>query len=421
VAVPSRDYFYVMAAIPDLERRAALLSAQALDLTRKMVRRIHAAQRASLSFRLFDGKDGAAVNQFWVNRIGRPAGAMPPGTYVALSTGKLTVLNRYHFPPQEKRNFVLAPWHDVHNHLIFTTSMLGQHYFNNFKSWEVDRRVALCKLEPDPNMPGETFCSCGRHVLFEVVNPTPGARLLLALSVSNMADGDNRLPPAAAVGDGRYPFPLVGRGSARVFSPPLTAQVITGIPYLGLDLGAEAKCFPTRRVGLMRLYGNDLPSDSRRLVGFTRDVSLVSAEEYAGLRAPARVEKFPRDLECRGLEYSGVYEDGWASEACFFALARPAGPARVVVRGVVPGLGDDAFTTELTVLVDGQEVARRTLRPGDFEVAAPVPGGYGRSRVELRFSRFQQLPGGDGRPTGCLLKLVALESAVGGTGLATAP
>ena len=430
-AVPSMNQFIVDAGVLALQRRDVLLTEEVLERGSLMDARVR-EQLPVADFHLHDETNPGANNRFTLNRLGRTTGA---GAYLVKTTGRLTILNRRHGRPDETHNFVVAPLGDVHDHLIFTMSDLGRHYFGNTAR---QNQVAMYQVEKDPMFPGRTVAACGRHLLFEVVNPTPGARLQLSLSTTLKADGESRLPPAAAIGDGRWAFPLVGRGSARVFSPPLTPQVILGPSYLGVDMCAPATGFTYGRAGLMNLYGKERLIDARRLVAFGRDISLVSASEYAALQPPARVERFPHDLDNPNLEYSGVYEDGWASENCFFCLKgcnseasrerqRPedsepedsepedSGRSRsrlaiAVVRGTVPRIDDPAFVTELVVLVDGHEVARRSLGLGDFAVRAPAPPGKERQRVELRFSHFQRLPGGDSRPVACLLKHVGLES-----------
>lgn len=415
-AVPSRNLFRVEIVDLQLDAHAPYLAAGVVESTLTLADRVK-KRLAPFSFRLLDEADPEACLVFCLNRLGRRPG--DEGGYLVETTPRLSLVNRRHFPEGDSRNFALTALGEVRNHLIFILSRLEHSHSKTITRFH---SVTPYSLENDADFPGRTFAACIRRLLFEVVHPTPGARLALTLSTTYKGDGDNRLPPAVAIGNRRLPFGIVGRGSARVFSPPLTPQTIASQAYVGVDLGTEPSRFASVRSGLMGLYGNKVSLDYRSLVAFARDISLVSSDDYARLRPPSRVACFPADLAHPDLEYSGVYEDGWISEACFFCLARPAGRAVAVVRGTVPGLDDLSFTTELKVLVDGQEVARRTLRPGDFEVVAPAPpaGPEGRGRVELRFSRFQHLPGTDRRPVACVLKVIALESAEGTAGLAAA-
>jgi hypothetical protein len=231
----------------------------------------------------------------------------------------------------------------------------------------------------------------GRHLLLEIVNPTPRVRVAVHFTRSFAGDGDNRLPPAAVIGTERLPFSLVGRGSARVFSPPVAPQVVGGRPYVALDMGVDGSPFPDRRsVGLMRLYGRDIALDGRRLVAFTRDVSLVSEAEYRARRTLPALRAFPADLANPDVEYSGLYEDRWVSEAASVSLAAGGSPSMLVVRGTVPAVGDRAFETECIISVAlPRYLTRRTRgspivrRPG----GCPALPGAGRARTAGRCGR----------------------------------
>jgi len=364
--------------------------------------------------------DGPSTNVFRWPRLGVP----PPGGHpdvVVTSAPKLTVLNRRKFPAGYAGNFVAKPYADVSDHLIFLGSDLGQNGYAR-------DRVSMHGLEGDPLfLSGTTMAGVGRHLLFRVINPSPRVRLVVNLTRSFAGDGDNALPATAAViGDARVPLPCVGRGSMRAVSEPVPAQVIDDVPYVAIDFGTDGSVFPDHRVGLMKAFGKSVRVDARRVVGFGREVSAISEAEYAALRRPAAVSAFPSDLANPDLEYSGCYEDGWVSEHSMFGLGSPsAGPERITVRGEVPLIGDDkAYTSEVAVVVDGQEVARQGVGLGAFTVAAPVPTAraVGAARkVELRFTRYQRLPAPDDRPVAAMLKEVSLAPASATTAPSTAP
>src|SRR5262249_34163061 len=145
-------------------------------------------------------------------------------------------------------------------------------------------------------VPGVTMSGTGRHHLYQVVNPSPAVRFVLEVTTTVKADGKNRLPHAAAIGQTRRDFDVAGRGSARGISPPVQPQFIDGQRYLALDLGEEGKEMPNVRSGLMGLYGTNIRTDRRLLIGFTRDISLISEEEYAHLTPPSKLQTFPEDL-----------------------------------------------------------------------------------------------------------------------------
>jgi hypothetical protein len=352
------------------------------------------ARWPKLDFDLQDPQASASRMAFHVNLIGCPA--MRDGSVDLLLRGcyRTTVLNRWHQQPDDERHFELVPWDGVHNHLLLVPA----------EDWN---EASLGHLEPDLLYPGRTMAGCGRQLLFEILKPAPQVRVRLDLTASYKGDAANCLPAASVIGAKRVALPLTGRGAARVLSAPLAPQWIAGHAFLALDCGALARTFPEKkRQGLMALYGSQFGGDIRRLVAFVRDISLVTEEEYAALRPPAQLEHFPQDLLHPDLEYAGLYEDGWLSEASWFRLTRPEGATKLLIRSTVPALNDPGFKTEATVLLDGKEVDRRELGLARFEIEVPVPAGMGQARVELRFSRWQQLPQGDGRPVAALLSFV---------------
>jgi hypothetical protein len=323
---------------------------------------------------------------------GQPTSASDAPEYsLIMNTSRHTFLNR-RSAVDDLANFTVLPWNQVGNHLIFIESSLGKSYY------ALDpEHASYYQLEPDYFFRKRTMAGFGRRAVFQAINPTPGTRMVIEISSSLKGDGENRLPAAAAVGRERAPFNVVGRGSARLISPPLEAQEIHGRRFLGLDMGVDGVPFKHVRTGLMRLYGSGLPDDSRRLTCFARDVSLISARDYDTLDAPAALDTFPDGLANRNLEYSGVYEDGWLSEHSSFVLSAPQGDKTTfVLRGEIPLIKDATFTTSCKLLIDGTPVVEQPLGLGAFVIGAPATPG--RHQVELLFSRAQSLSGSDGRP-----------------------
>jgi hypothetical protein len=345
---------------------------------------------------------------------------------------KQTVVNRR---PSRKRlgpgadevNFFVQPLARARDHLLFVESELGRSYYSTA------REISIFQLEPDPTfLRHQTMAGMGRRFVFQVLQPSPGVRLMIEMTASLNSDASNDLPTAAhAIGTSRHALGITGRGSARVFSEPLEPQNIDGRSFVGLDMGRPAQPFREARHGLMLMYGRHILLDRRMLVGFVRDISAVSSRQYAALKPPARLEKFPDDFQHQDLEYSGFYEDGWTSDHCWAALGRPWDAGELVIQGYVPEV-DKGFRTEMTVKVDGQEVGRAEVGEGSLDMRFPVPapasqlqgaalpasnasgGAYpsppARSRVELVFSRLQKLPDPDRRPVACLIKVLGFES-----------
>jgi hypothetical protein len=409
----SRFFFWF--AVP--EKVDPMISHDLIDLTSNISAKLRQFE-VPASFPWFSGVGVSDEMQseaegdplsFTIHTVGQSPTNASECTHLVGMTGQQTFLNRWTARPNGYSNFFVLPCADVKNHLIFVESMLGHPYYANTSS----KYISFYQLEPDISLGSETFAGIGRWMLLRVVNPSDQPRLMVNMTASLKSDDENQLPPAIVIGSERWPIPFVGRGSGRVFSAPITPVEIAGGVYVGVDMGVDGKEFPDRRPGLLSLYGNDIPLDRRLLTGFVRDISMVSREDFEQMSPPRSVQAFPADFMNRDLEYSGVYEDGWNSEASFFTLTQPAGGSTIVARGEVPLIDGPDFATELHLLVDGEEVARRVLRPGPFDIRGPVAFGGGRRRVDLRFSELQLLEGSgeqhDGRPVAALMQFVGFE------------
>jgi hypothetical protein len=288
------------------------------------------------------------------------------------------------------------------NRLQFIHSKLGNHYYFG------DRKLtAFYQLENDPMFLGQKFASLGRHLLFQALNPSNQPRVVMELTSTLAKQFGSELPRPSVENS---PINFVGRGSGRMFSEPFTPSKIDGVAYVSIDIGRDGKQFPSARQGLMLLYGRSIPADQRRITTFGRDISLISEEQYQAIQPPASLQNFPADLGNKNLEYSGIYEDGWISERSFFCLAITPNTKKLIIRGLIPQLGSEkAFSTELTIYLDGKPIAIQQLGLGDFSVEVPVSGLSGRQRVDLEFSKYQRLPGADGRITAGKINFIGFE------------
>lgn len=327
------------------------------------------------------------------------------------SAPSLTLLNRRHLAAADGRNFIARPWNDLSNHLLFIDSERGMHYY--IQNVLNQPRVSLFQLESDYFFPHASMAGIGRHLLFEVLRPSGPLRLTMHITTSLRGDGANQLPVPAVIGTERRSFDVAGRGAARLISPPLLPQQIAGRSFLALDMGMDGLPFPEERSGLMRLYGSAIAVDPRRLVAFARDISLLSEHDYARLSPPSSLRSFPRDLAHPDLEYFGIYEDGWTSEQASFTLTQPSNTSSLLLRASVPNITAN-FQTQLTVLLDGIPIARRTLSPGPVDLRVPLSPGLrspapARRRVDLRFAAPQRLPAPDRRPAAALLSFLGFD------------
>jgi hypothetical protein len=130
-----------------------------------------------------------------------------------------------------------------------------------------------------------------------------------------------------------------------------------------------------------------------------------------GPQLPSHLSQFPADLSKGQLEASGIYEDGWTAQAASAELYEPSGEQVLLVRGSIPQINDPAFRTEVTLLLDNEEVFRQGVGTGNFQVLAPLDRAVGKRKVGVHFSATQELPGGDGRRVGARLSFLGFESA----------
>jgi len=330
---------------------------------------------------------GAAVDKFEVNLAAERRLERGMCRFV-LPTGTELPFNRLSLPEGAKP-VIIRSCGDSSMLLAFVQSHLGQSFYLP-RSYRV---VAVFQLQPDYFSPGRTFSGFGRYALFRVLHPTPGARLELSLTTTLRHDGSNRLPPAATIGSSRRLLPLVGRGSARVYSAPLRVQMIDGRPYLMLDMGVAGTQSPVPRPGLTGLYGRSVPLDPRYLTSYVRDVSLISSAAYRSLKLPLALRRFPEDLVTSRVEYSGMYEDGWIGEDSYVVLASGSASTLIVRGSALPLLGQ-----RLRVFVNGKQVASRRVTSQALDLRVRVGASVGPRRVELRFSRIGKLAAPDLRP-----------------------
>jgi hypothetical protein len=349
-----------------------------------------------VEFKIPSSSEPAKVNKFSQNNIGRVFPVGSPNALWVFVDPEHSLVNRRALAKYGNAPMVGVKGDEIKNHLVPINSTLGSFYYDFV---DFDER-SLFQTEPDYFSSRTRIYGLGRYLLFETVNPSSVVRVEMEITASLKGDKGNKLPALTAIGDDRVAFPVLGRGSARVFSEPVKPQKIGDYYYVMFDMGESGK-YPEQppRSGLARAWGRDIRVDNRRLVVFGRGVSLVSDDEYASLDAPAKVQDFPDDILLNpDLEYSGLYEDGWMSEAAFLGLKSLPEQKRLVVEGSVPDIGNGAFTTRAEVMIDGVTVQTQDLPLGSFTISVPYSGPAGRHRIDLRFSNTQNLPGLDGRP-----------------------
>jgi len=293
----------------------------------------------------------------------------------------------------------------VRNFLAFINSDKSHDYY------QFSEAASYYALENDLFRPGARFYGIGRYFLFEVLNPSDTFRVRMSISKTLMGDGRTNLPNHAKILSGQEaPVGLVGSGAANIFSPPVHSAYIEGRHFVGIDFEDELISPPNRKEGIMRLYNRQIPLDVRKLIGYGRDISVISEEDYRRLERPRSISRWPEDLlRGAGVEFSGFYEDGWVSNRAFLKLGPSKPGEHLTIRGDVPGIGSLAAAGNvLTVRINGVIAATEVLHPGSFEVNIPISQAMDVTTVDLGFALQQNLPSPDDRPVAAHIQELAV-------------
>lgn len=386
---PARDYFAGAINTPRTSPFRGVRYTTRLDLTRLVGK----ARRAQFVTENFDyeppTRRPATMAAFPIDRRVRDFANTGMPAFVLAATARQTIINRRVATPP-RADLVLLPRDRAGDRLNFVASTMG-----GTASDRSLQPVSLFQLEGDYYFPGQSVSAGGRYLLFALNGRPRSVRLSLDISTTLKSD-ERFVPRAIAVGTRRVSFHAVGRGSARLLSDPIEPQVLGGNAYVGIDMGTFGSYFPNKRRGLMRMFGSDVLTDGRLVVGFVRDVSLVPTGAPLS-RMPQSIADFPRDLANPDLFYSGIYEDGWMSEDASAELTSAGTSGRLALDMIVPKVADDAFSASMTVSVDGAPIGTWPAPLGRSTVDVPFYGALGAHTILVHFSRSQRMPGADTR------------------------
>ena len=299
-------------------------------------------------------------------------------------------------------------------YLTFIASNRGEHFYG-FKNL---KNVSFYQSEKDPFWPTGSIAGIGRFFLFRVDDSSQPIYLRLAATRSILGDNKTALFKNAIVkGKQDVSIELEGDGAANCYVGPITPVNIDGVDYIAVDFGEDGQPLSKSTKGIMGFYGEKRLVDPRYLVGYARDISAISAEEYKRMDRPREIKNFPKDLvTATTLEFSGWYEDGWISQNSYVILG-PAQPGdSLVVKGVVPGIGSFiSKDQEITVLVNGVQLGEKhLLKPGPFALTFPLSAGNEKktsTKVELVFSSFEKLTAPDCRPAAAKIDYLGIGKA----------
>ena len=295
----------------------------------------------------------------------------------------------------------------VKDHLVFIHSELSPHYYSSARF-----KAAFFQREPEPITHGDVyFHGSGRYNLFNIIHPSPNLRLIVDFSRTSLGKGRSKLPSKAiVVGEKDYPLPFVGHGSARVVSPPLKPEYFEQNAYITLDFGEVPHPIEKEKTGLMRLWGVKFNLDDRRLVGFMRDASVITEEQYLALPRPTKINDFPGDLaRYPGLEYSGLFEDGWVAEDAFFKLGPSRAGQILTFKGTIPDIKKFREQgVDVTVSINEKPTEIVNLKSGDFTLTRLIKEATQITSISLHFSDAQVYGTEDPRAVSAAIREISI-------------
>jgi hypothetical protein len=296
----------------------------------------------------------------------------------------------------------------VRDRLVFVHSELSPHYYSSARF-----KAAFFQREPEPITDGEVyFHGTGRYNVFNIVNPSPNLRVVVDFTRTSLGEGRSKLPDRAVViGDEDYPLPFVGHGSARVVSPPIKPEYFDQAAYITVDFGDRAEPIAKAKSGLMRLYGERFNLDDRRLVGFSRDISVITEEQYLAMERPTRISSFPEDLaRYPGLEYSGIFEDGWMADDAYFRMG-PSHPGQILTfKGYVPATTN--FSSEgvdITISINERPTEIVNVKSGEFTLTRLIREPAQITSIDMHFSAAERYGSLDTRAVSAFVREISID------------
>ena len=297
---------------------------------------------------------------------------------------------------------------DVQDHLVFVHSFLSPHYYSSARF-----KAAFFQREPEPYSNGEMyFHGTGRFTLFRIINPSKNLRMIIDFSRTSLGRKREKLPDQAILaGERDYKLPFVGYGSARIVSPIFKPEYYEKEAFVTLDFADLAQPIEKEKTGLMRLYGLKYNLDDRRLVGFTRDISVITDEQYQALPRPTKISQFPADLyRYKGLEYSGLYEDGWMAKDAYLKLGA-SHPGQVLrFKGFVPDTPKfRADGVDVTISINEKPTEIVNLKVGDFTLTRLIKEPASITSISLHFSSAEPYGTDDPRAMSAFIEELSID------------
>jgi hypothetical protein len=343
----------------------------------------------------------------WRTSFSQPVVDAPTADYVSVDP-RLSLFNKFNLAESSSEPdsvFLVEPASAVHNRLLFVHSGLGNHYYLGDR-----RKISFFQQEPDLFELSHDFNAIGRYMLLRIENPSAKVYLRIAATRTFITGHTAWSPKALVHGATDIPLNAFGDGAFNLFIGPIAPQPFEGANYLAIDFAEMPRQLKDKRPGLKALYNSKVPLDYRRLIGWARDVSAVSEEEYASMPRPREISNFPDDLAlAHGLEFTGAFEDGWLSSHAKFVVAGAKRGEFLRIRALVPELKGTAMGRgAMQVAINGTSVCSLPAPLGTFDWLIPVPSPGAVTSVDLRFTGTALLPKPDERPVGAQLQYLGI-------------
>lgn len=286
--------------------------------------------------------------------------------------------------------------------LAFRPSSLGGYYLGE------GHVAALFNMEHDV-FTSSNMAATGRHILLEIMSPSAGkVRLGFRFTRTYMGSKDTRLPEVKLYGAETVSLGTAGAGAMGMTSPPLRPCIIEGRSFILVEIAAEPNMVKKSVPWAYQLLDVPYVPDSRRITGFLRDISVVSADpKEKADRLPELSAQWNFGAFESSFEYSGMFEDGWMSDHVILRPRRDLRGRKITFGMDVPG-ELAAQHALLDVAIDGKAVRQQLLSAGRISVQIDLPPGIDQI-ISLSSPNPLVLPGGDGRSTIGLLRSITTE------------